>query len=71
MEPRVARLEEGMREMKAVLSWPEPMIVRMGEIIATTLPQLATKAELATVRSELKQRGRAQRVAATDHRTAW
>jgi len=55
MEARVARLEEDMREVKAVLLRLEPMIVRMDAIITTTLPQLSTKAELAAVRSELKQ----------------
>jgi hypothetical protein len=43
MEARVARLEEDMREVKAILAQMLPMIVR----IDATIPHLATKAELA------------------------
>jgi hypothetical protein len=54
MEARVARLEEDMREVKAVLGRLEPIIVRMDSVITATLPTLATKAELAELRSDLK-----------------
>ena len=43
MEARVARLEQDMREVKAILAQMLPMIVR----IDATIPHLATKAELA------------------------
>ena len=43
MEARVARLEDDMREVKAVLTRIEPLIIR----IDATMPHLATKAELA------------------------
>jgi hypothetical protein len=49
MEARVARLEDDMREVKAILAQMLPMIIR----IDATLPHLATKAELAQVRSDL------------------
>ena len=49
MEARVARLEDDMREVKAILGQMLPMIIR----IDATLPHLATKAELTQVRSEL------------------
>lgn len=47
MEARAARLEEDMREVKAVLSRLEPMIIRIDAVVSATLPTLATKAELA------------------------
>jgi hypothetical protein len=50
MEARVARLEDDMREVKAVLTRIEPMIVR----IDATMPHLATKAELADLGSSLR-----------------
>ena len=53
MEARVARLEEDVREVKAVLSRLEPIIVRMDAVITSTLPQLATKAEVAQLRGEM------------------
>ncbi len=43
MEARVARLQQDLREAKAVLAQMLPMIVR----IDATIPHLATKAELA------------------------
>jgi hypothetical protein len=49
MEARVARLEDDMREVKAILGQMLPMIIR----IDATLPHLATKAELTQVRSDL------------------
>jgi hypothetical protein len=54
MEARVARLEEDMREVKAVLSRLEPMIVRIDAVVGATLPTLATKAELAVWGSDLR-----------------
>lgn len=44
-----------MRDVKVVLSRLEPMIVRMDAVITSTLPQLATKAELGEVRAALQQ----------------
>jgi hypothetical protein len=46
---RLDHLEEDVRDIKATLARLEPMIIR----IDTTLPHLATKAELAEVRTEL------------------
>jgi hypothetical protein len=54
MEARVARLEEDMREVKSVLSRLEPVIMRMDTFIMATMPHLATKADLAESRAELK-----------------
>ncbi|MBV8614952.1 MAG: hypothetical protein JOY66_14485 [Acetobacteraceae bacterium] len=47
------RLEEDMRDVKATLVRLEPMIVRIDATLTATLPHLATKAELADLRSEL------------------
>jgi hypothetical protein len=54
MEARVARLEQDVHEVKTVLSRLEPMIVRIEAILGATLPTLATKAELAELRSDLR-----------------
>lgn len=51
-EPRVARLEEDMGEVRAALARLEPTIVR----IDATLPHLATKAELAATKAELAEK---------------
>jgi len=56
LEPRVARLEEDMRDVKATLARLEPMIVRIDAALTATLPHLATKAELADLRSELAEK---------------
>lgn len=50
MEARVARLEQDMREVKAMLWRLEQIIVRIDTVITSTRPQLATKAELADLR---------------------
>jgi hypothetical protein len=50
MEARVARLEQDMQEVKAVLGRIEPLIIR----IDATMPHLATKAELAVLGSDLR-----------------
>jgi hypothetical protein len=52
MEARVARLEDDMREVKAVLWRLEPMIIRIDAVVNATLPTLATKADLADLRGE-------------------
>ena len=61
MEARVARLEDDMREVKAVLGRIEPMIIRIDAVMSVTLPTLATKAELAdlggSLRAELAEQG--------------
>jgi hypothetical protein len=62
MEARVARLEADMQEVKGVLSRLEPVIMRMDTFIAATLPHLATKADLAELRAELKQDQAAMRL---------
>jgi phosphoglycerate-specific signal transduction histidine kinase len=53
MEDRVARLEDDMQEVKSVLSRLEPMIVRIDATLTATLPNLATKAELADLRADV------------------
>jgi chromosome segregation ATPase len=53
MEDRVARLEDDMQEVKSVLSRLEPMIVRIDATLTATLPNLATKAEVADLRTDL------------------
>jgi len=54
MEARVSRLEEDMREVKATLPRMEAAIIRIEATLAATLPHLATKADIADVKSELK-----------------
>jgi hypothetical protein len=46
MEERVARLEEDMKDVKSVLSRLEPMIIRIDATLTSTLPHLATRAEV-------------------------
>ena len=43
---RLDRLEEDVREIKAVLARLEPLIVRIDERLNSQLPHLATKAVL-------------------------
>ena len=51
---RLDRLEEEVREIRAVLGRLEPMIVRIDERLNSTIPTLATKAELTTEVAELR-----------------
>ncbi|HBK05283.1 MAG TPA: hypothetical protein DDZ81_05395 [Acetobacteraceae bacterium] len=51
MEDRAARLEEDVRDVTSVLSRLEPMIIRIDATLTSTLPHLATKADLAELRS--------------------
>jgi hypothetical protein len=53
VEDRVSRLESDMHEVKSVLSRLEPMIVRIDATLTATLPNLATKAEVANLRSDM------------------
>ncbi|MFL5255530.1 MAG: hypothetical protein ACJ8AI_22060, partial [Rhodopila sp.] len=53
MEDRVARLEEDMRDVKSLLSRLEPMIVRFDATLTSSLTNLATKAEVADLRTEV------------------
>jgi hypothetical protein len=46
-EIRLDHLEEDMREIKTTLARLEPLIIRIDERLTSTLPNLATKAELA------------------------
>jgi hypothetical protein len=46
-EIRLDRLEQDVRDIKVVLERLEPMIIRIDERLTSTLPHLATKAELA------------------------
>ncbi len=53
LERRVSRLEDYMREVKSVLGQIVPMLVRILATLDSTLPHLATKAEVAELRAEL------------------
>jgi hypothetical protein len=53
MEDRVARLEGDMSDVKSLLSRLEPMIIRIDATLTSTLPHLATRAEVAAMRSEI------------------
>ena len=50
MEARVARLEEDVSEIRGTLRRLEPMIVRIDAVV----PHLATKAEMASLRGEMR-----------------
>jgi transcriptional antiterminator len=54
MEERVARLELDMRDVKSVLSRLEPMIIRIDATLTSTLPHLATRAEVSKEISVLR-----------------
>ena len=54
MEARVSRLEEDMRDVKARLPRMEEAIIRIESMLGATLPHLATKADLAELRTEMK-----------------
>ncbi len=54
MEDRVTRMEDDMRDVKSVLSRLEPMIIRIDATLTSTLPHLATKADLAEQRIETR-----------------
>ncbi|HEX5327142.1 MAG TPA: hypothetical protein VFW75_10785 [Acetobacteraceae bacterium] len=47
VERRLSRLEGEMREVKSVLGQMMPILARIEATLASTLPHLATKAELA------------------------
>ena len=44
---RIDRLEEDVREIKAVLARLEPLVIRIDQRLTSELPQLPTKTELA------------------------
>jgi hypothetical protein len=54
IEPRVARLEVDVAEIKAILNRLAPRIDEMYGFLTAKLPELATKAEVAELRSETK-----------------
>jgi hypothetical protein len=56
MEARVSRLEEGMRDVKSAQSRMEAAIIRIETTLATTLPHLATKADLAQLEVKLAEK---------------
>jgi hypothetical protein len=55
-EDRLGRLEEDVHEIKTTLVSLVPMLNRIDERLNTALPHLATKAELAELRTELIDR---------------
>jgi hypothetical protein len=54
LETRVSRLENDMRDMRASMSRLERTVIEIKTMLEATLPHLATKAELAELRSELR-----------------
>jgi hypothetical protein len=55
MEDRVARIEGDVRDVKSLLSRLEPMIIRIDATLTSTLPHLATRAEVTAMRSEINK----------------
>ena len=53
-EARISRLEDDMREVKSTLGQMLPVLVRIDATLSATLPHLATKAEVADLRTEMK-----------------
>ena len=53
MDARITRLEEEMREERAERGRLEAAILRVETILTTTLPHLATKADLAALEVKL------------------
>lgn len=54
LEPRVARLEADVAEIKAILNRLAPRIDEMYGFLTAKLPELTTKAEVAELRTETK-----------------
>ena len=54
MEDRVARLEEDMKDVKSLRSRLEPVIIRIDATLTSTLPHLATRAEVGKDISDLR-----------------
>ena len=54
LEPRVARLEADVAEIKSILNRLAPRIDEMYGFLIAKLPELATKAEVAELRTETK-----------------
>jgi uncharacterized protein YceH (UPF0502 family) len=54
LEPRVGRLEADVAEIKAILNRLAPRIDEMYGFLTAKLPELATKAEVADLRTETK-----------------
>jgi ribosomal protein L29 len=54
LEPRVARLEAGVAEIKSILNRLAPRIDEMYGFLTAKLPELATKGEVAELRTETK-----------------
>lgn len=54
LEARVSRLEEEQRDMRGSLARLELAVARIEAMLAATLPHLATKAEMETLRAELR-----------------
>jgi hypothetical protein len=53
VEDRAGRLEGDMQDVKSLLSRLEPMIIRIDATLTSTLPHLATRLEVAAVRSDV------------------
>jgi len=54
LEVRVTRLEVDMREVKGTLAQMVPVLTRIDATLTSTLPHLATKAELTTAVSDIR-----------------
>jgi hypothetical protein len=54
LEPRVARLEADVAEIKSILNRLAPRIDEIYGFVTAKLPELSTKAELAELRTETK-----------------
>ena len=56
LEARMTRQEESVGEVKGVLGQLVPLVTRIDAILTSTLPHLATRAELATLDAKWETR---------------
>ena len=56
MEPRVSRLEYDLNDLRATMNGLEISVAEIKAMLNATLPHLATKAELAALRTDLAEK---------------
>ena len=54
LEARVTQVEGDVRDIRSILGQMMPMLIRIDATLTATLPHLATKADVETLRSEMR-----------------